>query len=74
MNASDEEMDERSEEEQKQLKLLRYFMDTLGFIQQIHSAIPSVIQLMGSKTQQEILDTFGLLEVAYQFKVSEAEV
>ncbi|KAI9006529.1 condensin complex component cnd1 [Phycomyces nitens] len=62
-----------SEEKMQQLILMRTFhMDAIRFIQQLHTAMPTILQLLSSKTKAEVLEAMDFLVVCYNYKVKPA--
>lgn len=64
-----------SAEKMQQLTLMKKFhTDAIKFIQQIHSAVPIICQLLSSKSKQEVLEAMDFLVTAYEYKVKSASV
>ncbi|KAF7729652.1 Condensin complex subunit [Apophysomyces ossiformis] len=62
-----------SAEKMQQLTLMRTFhMDAIQFIQQIQGCIPTICQLLSSKSKAEVLEAMDFLVVAYNYKVKAA--
>ncbi|KAL0080987.1 non-SMC mitotic condensation complex subunit 1-domain-containing protein [Phycomyces blakesleeanus] len=62
-----------SEEKMQQLILMKTFhTDAIRFIQQIHTAMPTILQLLSSKTKAEVLEAMDFLVVCYNYKVKPA--
>lgn len=59
-----------SAEKLQQLILMRTFhMDAIRFIEQIHIAIPTIAQLLSSKSKAEVLESMDFLVSAFNYKV-----
>ncbi|KAI9263006.1 non-SMC mitotic condensation complex subunit 1-domain-containing protein [Helicostylum pulchrum] len=59
-----------SAEKLQQLILMRTFhMDAIQFIEKIHIAIPTIAQLLSSKSKAEVLESMDFLVVAFNYKV-----
>lgn len=59
-----------SPEKLQQLLLMQTFhVDAVRFIELIHSAIPTITQLLSSKSKAEVLESMELLVVSYNYKV-----
>ncbi|CAO3636786.1 unnamed protein product [Mucor hiemalis] len=59
-----------SPEKLQQLLLMQTFhVDAVRFIELIHSAIPTIAQLLSSKSKAEVLESMELLVVSYNYKV-----
>lgn len=64
-----------SPEKLQQLLLMQTFhVDAVRFIELIHSAIPTIAQLLSSKSKAEVLESMELLVVSYNYKVKLAAV
>lgn len=64
-----------SAEKLQQLLLMQTFhVDAVRFIELIHSAIPTITQLLSSKSKAEVLESMELLVVSYNYKVKLAAV
>ncbi|KAI8645568.1 non-SMC mitotic condensation complex subunit 1-domain-containing protein [Parasitella parasitica] len=60
-------------EKLQQLKLMRqYHIDSVQFIQVIHDAIPTITQLLSSKSKAEVLESMDFLVVGYNYKIKPA--
>ncbi|KAI8094127.1 non-SMC mitotic condensation complex subunit 1-domain-containing protein [Thamnidium elegans] len=59
-----------SAEKLQQLILMRTFhLDAIRFIEQIHHGIPTIAQLLSSKSKAEVLESMDFLVTAYNYKV-----
>ncbi|CAJ0830350.1 1237_t:CDS:10 [Entrophospora sp. SA101] len=47
----------------------RYYADAIRFINQIHTAIPTLCQLLASTTKSEVLETIVFFETAHTYKM-----
>ncbi|RIB15151.1 non-SMC mitotic condensation complex subunit 1 [Gigaspora rosea] len=47
----------------------RYYSDAVRFIHQIHTAVPTLCQLLGSTTKSEVLETMEFFVTAYTYKM-----
>lgn len=64
-----------SVEKMQQLKLMKTFhADAIKFIQQIHSAIPIIAQLLSSKSKPEVLEAMDFFVTAHDYKIKPASV
>lgn len=64
-----------SAENLQKLVLLRTLhADAIQFIQQIHTAVPIITQLLSSKSKAEVLESMDFLVVGYNYKVAPADV
>ncbi|KAI8393588.1 non-SMC mitotic condensation complex subunit 1-domain-containing protein [Radiomyces spectabilis] len=62
-----------SPEKLQQLNLMRAFhADAIRFIQQIHTAIPTICQILSSKSKAEVIEAMDFLVTAYNYKIKEA--
>lgn len=62
-----------SNEKIQQLEMMRkYHTDAVAFIKLIHEAIPTIIQLLSSKSKAEVLESMDFLVVGYNYKVKPA--
>ncbi|EPB86159.1 hypothetical protein HMPREF1544_07061 [Mucor circinelloides 1006PhL] len=62
-----------SSEKMQQLEMMRkYHTDAVAFIKLIHEAIPTIIQLLSSKSKAEVLESMDFLVVGYNYKVKPA--
>jgi condensin complex subunit 1 len=50
----------------------RYYADAVRFIHQIHTAIPTLCQLLASTTKTEVIETIEFFETAYLYKIEKA--
>lgn len=64
-----------SVEKMQQLKLMKTFhTDAIKFIQQVHTAIPIISQLLSSKVKPEVLEAMDFFVKAYDYKIKPASV
>jgi condensin complex subunit 1 len=64
-----------SPEKLQQLVMMRTFHgDAVRFIEQIHAAIPTITQLLSSKSKAEVLESMDFLVVGYNYKVKPSAV
>ncbi|GAN09384.1 condensin complex component cnd1 [Mucor ambiguus] len=62
-----------SNEKIQQLEMMRkYHTDAVAFIKLIHQAIPTIIQLLSSKSKAEVLESMDFLVVGYNYKIRPA--
>ncbi|KAK4520610.1 uncharacterized protein ATC70_006488 [Mucor velutinosus] len=62
-----------SNEKIQQLEMMcKYHTDATAFIKLIHEAIPTIIQLLSSKSKAEVLESMDFLVVGYNYKVKPA--
>ncbi|CAG8517034.1 9868_t:CDS:10 [Cetraspora pellucida] len=47
----------------------RYYADAVRFIHQVHTAIPTLCQLLGSTTKSEVLEAMEFFVTAYTYKM-----
>ncbi|CAG8544327.1 22071_t:CDS:10 [Dentiscutata erythropus] len=47
----------------------RYYSDAVRFIHQVHTAIPTLCQLLGSTTKSEVLEAMEFFVTAYTYKM-----
>jgi condensin complex subunit 1 len=52
----------------------KYCAEALNFVRQIDSAMPTLGDLLGSKSKPEVLETIEFFRVAYEYKFEGAEV
>src|SRR5215208_6507177 len=50
----------------------RYYADAVRFIHQIHTAIPTLCQLLASTTKSEVIEAIEFFETAYIYKIEKA--
>lgn len=63
-----------SADKMQQLVLLRKFhTDAIKFIQQLHAAVPTICQLLSSKSKPEVLEAMDFLVMAYNYKIQAAQ-
>ncbi|ORE10875.1 ARM repeat-containing protein [Rhizopus microsporus var. microsporus] len=61
-------------EKLQQLILMKtYHEDAIAFIEQIHTCIPIVTQLLSSKSKAEVLESMDFLVIAYNYQVKKAQ-
>ena len=68
---------EKTEEQLRRenvLKLCIYHKEAVRFTEQIHEAIPSICQLLGSKTSSDVIECINFFIRAYNFKLEAATV
>ena len=62
------------EQATKDLKLRTYLKVSISFIELIHSAFSTLVQLLGSKNATDTLETIDFFQVAFSFNIEEARV
>jgi condensin complex subunit 1 len=73
----DEEMPQSQEdplpqEDLNTLKMVHYYRDSIRFIEQIHVAMPSVCDLLGSKNASDVIETIQFFIMAHNFSIEKA--
>ncbi len=72
--ASQEELSPEEADKLMKLRLTaRYYADAIAFIDQLHTAIPQLLELLASTNKAEVLETMEFFRVAYEYKIEGAD-
>jgi hypothetical protein len=54
--------------------MYRYYVDAKQFIEELHSAIPVVAQLLNSQNKSEVIESIAFFEAAHLYRIEKSTV